>query len=439
MFGGEDSGMFPYADIDGSLHEVIDPADLNFSSLECGDPYRETDDNTRGVPLGQPTSLDAFPVGSFDKSGFLSGKDSMGSFMFYTEESYEYSLSEKCSESELPFLQPWRTSSVPSWEVPNTDSPSSISTNFQEHHVPPRPPSSAHFFFAPTTFFVEGCSPQQIGKSLVAFLTTDVIASVTKVRPQKYSIKADVFHEGMSCSLKVKVYSDDGRYAIEVHRKAGAAFVLQTTYHHLKAHMTEQCGGGVSGQRDVSVPSTQRMLVDVESVEEDDSSMSEMVAPQLEMATVTGLEAEAASGLAKIMKGGQRSADLVMKVPDQAASALKSLLTTGSIETVYPAACCVSDLAILSKASSVLAHDGLLQTLAVEAIAELKKSQGLVGIGLAHAVQVAVQCCVGSLTLSVARELQLILQDAINDELLQRNAIARGHLEQAWLDTKLVA
>eukprot|EP00746_Dinoflagellata_sp_MGD_P168452 gnl/MRDRNA2_/MRDRNA2_99937_c0_seq1.p1 gnl/MRDRNA2_/MRDRNA2_99937_c0~~gnl/MRDRNA2_/MRDRNA2_99937_c0_seq1.p1 ORF type:complete len:439 (-),score=83.08 gnl/MRDRNA2_/MRDRNA2_99937_c0_seq1:469-1785(-) len=438
MFSGEYSEMFPYADIDGSLHDVIDPPDLAFSSLECGDPYRECDDNTRGVPMGQPTNLDAFPVGSVDKSDFFSGKDSKGPFTFYNEESWEYSLSEKCSESEPPFLQPWRASSLPAWEVPNTNISSSISTNFDEHHVPPRPPSSTHFFFAPTTFFVEGCSPQQIGKSLVAFLTTEIVASVTKVRPQKYSIKAEVFHEGMSCSLKVKVYSYDGQYAIEVHRQAGDAFVLQTTYHRLKAYITEKCGG-VCGQRDASVLSTQRMLVGAESMEDDDTSVSEMIAPPLAMATVTGLEAEAASALAKIMKGGQRSAEKVLEVPDHTATALKSLLATGCVDTVYPAACCVSDLALLSKASSVLAQDGLLQTLALEAIAELRKSQGLVGIGLAHAVQVAVQCCVGSLTLSVARELQLILRDAINDELLQRNAIACGHLEQAWLDTKLVA
>jgi hypothetical protein len=181
------------------------------------------------------------------------------------------------------------------------------------------------------------------------------------------------------------------------------------------------------------------MHVEIEAIEEDiPASAPASIMPQLSMAHVTGLQAESASALAKIVKDGQSSAEKVLEVPDEVASALKSLLATGCLDTVYPAACCVSDLAVLGEATSILAHDGLLQALALQAIAELRKSQGLVGTGLAHAVQVAVQCCVGSLTLAVAQELQSILLNAINDELLQKNAVACGHLQQAWLDTKLV-
>lgn len=447
MQSGDDSMMFPYADVDGSRHDAFDHVDLKLTSLESchmsdvldsGDPYRELDDTTRGVPIGQPTSLHAFPFDISDKSGFLSDNDPRGSF-FHTGEGGKYSLPGNCSESDPIFLPSLRDASVPWWEVPNTNISCSAISDFQEHHIPPSTPSSKYFFFASTTLIVEGCSPQLIGKSVVDFLTTEVIASVTKVRPLKYSIKAEVFVEGVSCNMKVKVYSHDGKYAVEVQRQAGDAFVMQSTYRLLFAYLDVRCGS-VSAQCGTAVPLAQRMSIEFEPVEEDEEMHSpESIAPQLEMATVTGLQSEAASALAKTVKGARISAAQLLKAPDQVASALTGLLATGCRDTVYPAACCVSDLAGLGQAHSILAHDGLLQTMALQAIAELKTSQGLVGTRLAQAVQIAVQCCVGSLTLRVSRELQQILDDAMKDKILQRNVAAHRHLEQAWLDTRLVA
>merc|ERR1712224_195317 len=127
----------------------------------------------------------------------------------------------------------------------------------------------------------------------------------------------------------------------------------------------------------------------VEPIKDDEeTSCSENITPQLAMATVTGLQAEAASALSKMVKRerngeADRASAQILKAPDQVASVLIDLLATGCLDTVYPAACCVSDLATLGEAHSIVTHDGLLQTMALQAIAELRTAQGLVGIGLA--------------------------------------------------------
>jgi hypothetical protein len=348
---------------------------------------------------------------------------------FSSGEAFECSLPGTYSETDPFFLPPPLSNTS---TTTGSDILLAESELFQEHHIPPKPPSSSHFAFAHTTLFLEGCEPKQIGETVVDFLTSQVVASVTKVTPQKYSIKAEVFVEAVSCTIKVRVYEHDGKYAVEVVRRSGDAFVLQSTFHLLAAFLATHCGV-VSGMHD-SAPLTQPMLPELEPTEED----KEGLAPLLTMATVAGLEAEAAMTLVTMAKGGHASANALLSAPDQVASALTDLLASGSLDMVYPAACCVSVLAAFDEADCILAHHGLLQTMALQAVAELRTSQGLVGTALAQAVVDAVHCCAASLSSEAARELEQVLDDAMNDEMLKANAVARTHLEHAGLSTKLL-
>lgn len=310
------------------------------------------------------------------------------------------------------------------------------SEHFQEQHVPSTPPSSKHFAFAPTTLYLEGCVPQQIVKHVVDFLTSQVVASVTKVRPQKYSIKAEVFIEAVSCTIKVRVYNHQGKYAVEVQRRSGDIFVLQSTYRLLEAFLENHCGR-VSGMR--SAPLAQPLLPDLEPTREDPQVPSvDVLAPVLTMTRIASLQAQAATVLVALVKGGRASADPLFLAPDQVAAALADLLASDCLDTVYPAARCVSILAAFGEADSILARHGLLQKMALQAVAELKTAKGLVGTALARAVGDAVQCCAESLTSAAVRDLQQVLDDAMNDEMLRGNVVARTHLEQAGLDTKLL-
>merc|ERR1719335_1262705 len=101
---------------------------------------------------------------------------------------------------------------------------------FQPSHVPPAPPASQHFSLQLTTLFVESIAPHQIGNSLLDFLDSQVVASISKVRPRKFSLRADVLEVGILCSLKVRVYQVSGapvRYAIEFQRRSGCALTFQ--------------------------------------------------------------------------------------------------------------------------------------------------------------------------------------------------------------------
>jgi hypothetical protein len=427
------SGEFSYDDVEGSLQDVVSSALMHGESSKFigfdSDPYGELDDTTRGVTMAMSTDSFWFAESSKNQSGSFLGKDPL----FCSREGFEYSLPGTCSETSSFFLPFQSGNSL----VPGSAILIAHSEHFQEHHVPPNPPSSQLFAFTPTTLFLEGCGPQQIGKSVVDFLTSQVVASVTKVKPEKYSITAEVFVEAVSCTIKVRVYKHEGRYAVEVQRRSGDAFVLESTYRLLVEFLETRCGG-VSGTH-ASAPLTQPALPEPESTEEDTEVPSvEVLAPVLAMATVAGLQAEAASTLAAIIHGGHVSAAALFSDPDQVAFTLMDLLASGCVDTVYPVARCVSGLAAFGEADSILAHHGLLQKMALQAVAELRTAQGLVGTALAQAVIDAVQCCAGALTAAAVKELQQVLHDAMNDEVLKANAVARAHLERAWLSTNLI-
>lgn len=425
MFGGQ-SSEFAYfesfTDHSHEFHSAIGEGS-KFPDFESGDPYRELDDVTRGVSVAQPLGLDAFWPGQKESCMdrnlyFLTGND------------YEYSSFEKGPlgvKTANSSAQPHGSSLAPDSEI------------FQAHHVPPSPPSSQHFFFVPTTLFLKNGCPQEIGNSLLEFFRSQVVASITKVTTAKYAIKAEVFVDGSSCMMKVRMYTHGDEYAVELQRRGGDAFILQSTYQLLSDHL-RTCLGSISRE----TPKSEKPLAlpappDLDRTEEVTESGLELVAPLLAMATIAGLQAEAASALAKMANGGRTAATPLLESPDQVASVLTHLLASGQTDVVYPAARCVSGLAAFGEAGPLLAHEGLLKAVASQALAELAVAQGLVGTALARAVIDAVQCCAGWLNSASAAEIQEVLDTGLkNEKLTNCDVLARTHLEQALFDTRLV-
>lgn len=439
--------MFSYTDVEDSSNLDVDmlaEVGLRFTDLQLerlgSDPYYEFDDTSRGVPTDQLMHPDPFQLHALslhDKLRSPLDKDNM-SF------SWEYHGSQQpgtFDELHPFFLQPLESGYEKNYKASSFDlsTPAVECEGFREQHVPPSPPSSEHFSFDPYTLFVEGCSPQQVGNSVVAFLKSQVVASVTKVKLEKYSIRAEVFVEGASCAIKVRVYSYAGKYAVEVQRRAGDAFILQSTYRLLTSFLEVHCGK-VSSQQDEPAPLVLRTPPEDEPNKIDTQGQgAEVIAPLLMMASFAGLQAEVASTLATTAKGGRVSAAPLLAAPEKVASTLKDLLSSGCLTAVYPAARCVSDLAALGEADPILAHPRLLEIMALQAVAELRTAHGLVGTALAQAVADAVQSCAGSLEAAVAKELQQVLDDAMQDDILKRNDVARMYMEQAWAETKLRA
>jgi hypothetical protein len=396
-----------------------------FADLQSGDPYCELfDDVTRGVSIAQPHGLDAFwsaqKENSMDSNSF-----------FLTGGDFEYSCMEKA-----PFFGEPISSSANYQLAPELEA-------FQVHHVPPAAPSSQNFFFVSTTAFLKECSPQKIGSSLLDFFKSQVVASITKVTLEKYAIKAEVFVDGHSCMMKVRVYTHGDKYAVELQRRAGDAFILHSTFQLLSEYL--ECCLGIAVETSQqeklpALPANAECEVSEQVEEYADDNILEMVAPVLAMATIAGLQAEAASALCKMATGGRISAAPLLESPDQVAAALTHLLTSGQIDAVYPAARCISALAVFGEAGPLLAHQGLLEAATCQAVAELAVAQGLVGTALARAVTDAVSCCAGCLTSATAAEVQKVLDVAFqNETLLNCDMSARTHLQQALCDTRLIS
>jgi len=426
MFSDHSGEFAYYESFSGDSHELHSVSESSkFAGFESGDPYGDLDDVTRGVSIAQPHGLDAF--WSAQKESSCMDTNSF----FLTGCDYEYS-----SFQTEPFCAKLASNSAHGILAPESES-------FQVEHVPPTPPSSEHFFFVSTTLFLKDCSPQKIGNTLLDFFKSRVVASITKVRLEKYTVKAEVFADGHSCLMKARVYTHGDKYAIEVQRRAGDAFILQSTFQLLSDHLEASVGASFletleKKEKLPALPATPELDRSRELEDYPDESSVEVVTPLLAMATIAGLQAEAASALCKMANGGRTSAAPLLESPDQVASALTHLLASGQIDAIYPAACCVSALATFGEAGPLLAHQGLLEAAANRAVAELAVAQGLVGTALARAVTDAVQCCAGCLTPASAAELQKVLDMAIqNETLMNCDVLARTHLEQALYNTTL--
>lgn len=426
MFSDHSGEFGYYESFAGDSHELHSVSEgSKFADFQSGDPYGELDDVTRGVSIAQPQSLDAF--WSAQKESSCMGSNSL----FLTGCDYEYS-----SFQMEPFCAKPASNSAHGILTPESE-------DFQVHHLPPASPSSKHFFFVSTTLFLKDCSPQKIGNIVLDFFKSQVVASITKVRLEKYTVKAEVFADGHSCMMKARMYTHGDKYAVELQRRAGDAFILHSTFQLLSDHL-EACLGfrfleTLEKEKLPALPATLELDRSRELEEYSDESSVGVVAPLLAMATIAGLQAEAASALCKMANGGRTSAAPLLESPDQVASALTHLLTSGQIDVVYPAACCMSGLATFGEAGPLLAHQGLLEAAANQAVAELAVAQGLVGTALARAVTDAVQCCAGCLTPASATELQKVLDTAFqNDALTNCDVSARTHLEQALRNTALI-
>lgn len=92
-------------------------------------------------------------------------------------------------------------------------------------------PATLPCYAAVTSIAIEDASPADVATFVHAFLTTSVRAIVTKVCPQKFAMKAEVFHDvgscPMSCTLKARVFRakdapcEEQRLVVEFQRRAG--------------------------------------------------------------------------------------------------------------------------------------------------------------------------------------------------------------------------
>lgn len=228
---------------------------------------------------------------------------------------------------------------------------------------PPEKPDDPHFELQVTTVYVPATlNPQMIWSVIEGFLK-NVESSVTKVNKTKCTIKADVFVDGLMCTLKVRIYSmGDGRYAVEYQRKSGDALTFNAAYteasSYMSAHLSDihspsvaptsmrastGCGSDLDDKLMTQVADRERQLTAKMAPTPEDSSWDSTSMLQDMAKTKDSLsQAEAAMMFAKISQDSNRAASLCSK---EVVSTLNVLLKDTNKEVQYNAAVALRNIA----------------------------------------------------------------------------------------------
>jgi len=175
-------------DLQGALSSDFD----KYKPLLLGDYYVEPDDVVRGVtlPLAAFPSGDAFFLGHMCDGG---------------------------KTSTLAHLQ----ASSDCGEV------------FDAEFEPPSLSEEIQTFLACTTLQLSNHSPVSAGNGLLSFLRSELDSKVGKVNKQKFTIRAEVFVGGLWCSVKVRIYLNDGGSTMELQRRSGDSISFFRLYHQV--------------------------------------------------------------------------------------------------------------------------------------------------------------------------------------------------------------
>lgn len=109
------------------------------------------------------------------------------------------------------------------------------SVEFGLADTPPELPKAIFFELLPTHLrLASDCSAPRLGNDLVDFLRVQLRASNVKVRPGKYTAKAEVTRGDGRCTVKLRVYrAEGGVLAMEAQRQQGDVVFFMNVYRAL--------------------------------------------------------------------------------------------------------------------------------------------------------------------------------------------------------------
>lgn len=234
----------------------------------------------------------------------------------------------------------------------NTGAVSLSCGQFQESDHPPPKPVDPLWSFEVTTAFVQMKHPWVLGNHLINFLTNELASTSIKVsRCPKFALKADVFVGTVKCTLKIRVYSVDEKYAVEFQKRGGDSIAFNRAYSQavkfLRSHFTVDSPSKEMPRSPPQIP----MVPDVQ------------MAPLLDMASVTQLptlQAESAAAMAEIAKD-ERAAPLLLQ--PEVLKEIKNLLQSNDTDVAFLTSRIMANLSKLPKAAEHIAALGLVPTM----------------------------------------------------------------------------
>lgn len=396
--------------------------------FHSNDPYRDTNDAVRGVAMGQsdwqaPLSK-SFGFSSSDfyddddvvrgcsmahapGQGSLFGKpmeDGLGGGFF----GMPHSLGQGFKEDENSYS----SIQYPSLALEGSTCP----LRFQRGDVPPEAPITEHFEFEKTTAFITTSAVDKVANGILDFLESQVVASILKVRQQKFSVKVDIFLEHIMCTMKIRVWkvaSKQDHYAIEFQRRLGDPFAFGNAYRQCVEFLSSQFPGisGDTEQQRSMLPPSPPPPPATEGNRSDEELDAELFS-LLDMASMTqcpNLQAEAASALAKLACDDLCVAKYLSKV--EVLDQFLPLLSCDAVDVLYPTARMLS--AVAANATTSLAEHSISKVV-IEKISDPRSKQ-LVRLELAKAVSAAFHCRPHLITAAQAQELRGLLESTMQD------------------------
>lgn len=307
---------------------------------------------------------------------------------------------------------------------------------FQQDDVPPVQPTTEHFHLLESTTFITTKEIHNVANSILDFLDLSVIASVQKIRPQKYSIKVDIFVEHIMCTAKIRIWkveSKENHYAIEFQRRAGDAFIFTDAYSRCLDFLALQHAefSGASGQeKQKAVASPQ--APPTECSEMSDKELDAKLFNLLELASAEQCaksQAEAASALARLACDDVCIAKYFSKA--EVLDKFLPLLSCDAIDVAYPTARMLSAVA-MNATTSIAEHR--IAEVVIKKISE-PGTKHLARLELAKAVSAGIRSQPHQITLAQAQQLQQHLESSIQNLTGDPiNSLIRSSLQDCLLE-----
>lgn len=110
---------------------------------------------------------------------------------------------------------------------------------FQHTQEGRRVPEDCFFTLMRTTKHLPQLSASKAGNLVLDFLEQEIPSSVTKVNYKKFTIKADAFHNGLGCEIKISIYQQESGCAVEFQHRAGDAIAFYGIYNKAQDYLSE--------------------------------------------------------------------------------------------------------------------------------------------------------------------------------------------------------
>lgn len=310
-----------------------------------GDFYCEQDDVTRGTVVSS-----TFDFACSDLPGYFVPCDKavLGSGLLGDAYRSDWSKDGACT------LPEWKQNQD---NLSHCDQEATMVSQFTDSVGPP---TELACQAALTSVEINDASPTDVANFMYTFLTTAISGVVTKVRPTKFSMKAEAFYDvencPLSCALKVRIFRvaerpcERSRLVVEFQRRSGDSIAFNQIFGLAKQGLLRQFA---SHEHQLSEVATERpakgnaFSASVATAESDD------LQPLMDMLVDRSSteQAEAVAALVAFASASAAGSCAICTLLQDLPAVLGTLLGSSQLKVSYPTARLVSTLAKLADRS----------------------------------------------------------------------------------------